>query len=148
MKKWFNLFSAFSLIIGVFLLFTSQTGLTGAVIGTERAGSIGSIIGVILIIGGLVGMMVEEGRLEKEIKKNSAQILLDRGGSSCKARDIIRVAKEMNYILDEEHKEGTRVYGSDNNIITVIPNHKTLSIGVYKNILKALSSGKSNFRKY
>ncbi len=65
----FKLLSALSLILGAFLLFSSQTGLTGAVIGNERVGSIGSIIGIILIIGGVLGVMVsEEGDLEREVK--------------------------------------------------------------------------------
>ncbi|MEK6758035.1 MAG: hypothetical protein AABX88_02810 [Nanoarchaeota archaeon] len=72
MKKWFKLFSALSLIIGALLLFSSQTGLTGAVIGIERAGSIGSILGLVLIIGGILVMMA--GGLEKNLGKYLAEI--------------------------------------------------------------------------
>jgi len=72
MKKWLKLFGALSLIIGAFLLFSSQTGLTGAVIGNEKAGTIGSILGLILIIGGILGMMVwsEEERIKAQSLEN------------------------------------------------------------------------------
>lgn len=64
----FKLFSALSIIFGALLLFSSQIGLTGAVIGTEKAGSIGSIISLILVIGGMIcGKSYED--IESELNR-------------------------------------------------------------------------------
>ena len=53
--KFQKILGALMLLTGIILLSSSQTGMTGAVIG-ERAGGVGSILGLVLIVGGVLVM--------------------------------------------------------------------------------------------
>lgn len=100
------------------MLFSSQIGLTGAFIGTEKAGSIGSIIGLILIIGGVVGMMVEERKkIESRIEE-----LVASGVSRNKINLIQERIKENYGDLSKEKRK--IIYGELANVISEVQSGK------------------------
>ena len=78
--------------------------------------------------------------MEKE--GNLAQKILESGKIIQNPRELKRIANEVGY-TGKESKEGYKVLCNEG-ILTVIPKHK-VSIGVYRSILKALATGKSNY---
>jgi len=133
-------------IIGLSLVFLSVFALlfnlriTGAVIGTNFPIGLNFIALVFLIVG-LVFFI--NGGLER----NLAQEKLESGAVITDPKKIKKIAKKMGYDSGREVREGYEILDDSGKPITVIPNHQ-LSRGVYKNIMKSLSTGESNFRNY
>lgn len=135
-------------IIGVFLLASSESGITGNVI-SERVSAVSSIFSLMLVIGGVLVFMTEREKKEGGLEKNLAreilqnkQIILDPR----KLRKIAnKIAKQQGY-SGREVKEGYQILDANGNPLTVIP-HKNISRGVYYSIMEALATGESNFRK-
>ena len=172
------------IVSGIVLILSSFSGITGFAIGEGNSGKIISIIGLVLVAGGLallvtkqdrelkeLSSLVEEaeeispGRIrfdsikkglrytyligeyhdvlkekaEKEKKKkerNYAQEILDRGTYLERPQEIISLAKQMGFIPQEGYREGTRICNKDGNVITVVPNHRTIVQGTGRGILK------------
>ena len=129
---------------GIFILVSSQSGMTGNVV-SERVSSVSSILSLVLIVGGILFMA--EGREKKE--GNLAQKILDSGAiitDSRKLRKLAnKIAKQQGY-SGREVKEGYQILDANGNPLTVIPKSH-ISKGVYYNIMGALATGESNFRK-
>jgi len=130
----------FSLVlIGAVLIITSQTQILGAVIGLNQiSSSVGLIVGLVFVGVGTLLFFAQKG--------NYAQKILDDRKYVDKTNELKSVARDMGYKLDPGYNEGTRVY-KDNQVITVIPNHRTVSRGVSQSILEALATGLPNFRR-
>lgn len=141
MKKSLKRIGIFSFLIGLFLIINhSLMSITGNVINeTVQIG--GSILGLIFIIAGAALFLVEGG-----LEKTLAQIVRESKAVITDPRKLKKIARKSGYTIGREVKEGTKVYDKENHYITVIPRHK-ISIGVYKNIINSLATGKSSFRQ-
>jgi len=132
-KKTFGmLFISISILISF-----SNLTLIGAVIGTQKP-DILSFVAIAFFIAGIA--LIIKGRLEDLAKESlsSRTVITD-------PRKIRRMSRMMGY-KGRNVKEGYQVL-NDGIPITVIPNHQ-VSAGVYRSIMKALSTGESNFRRY
>ena len=98
----------------------------------------GLIVGLVFVGVGTLLFFAQKG--------NYAQKILDDRKYVDKTNELKSVARDMGYKLDPGYNEGTRVY-KDNQVITVIPNHRTVSRGVSQSILEALATGLPNFRR-
>lgn len=124
-------------LIGGFLIFNSFSGMTGFVVAENIEKNISSIIGLMLVIGGIVLFVRgKEGNLALEIKKSGAIIT--------NPKKLRKISNKMGY-EGRLVKEGYQVL-NNGRPLTVIPNHN-ISTGVYRSIINALSTGESNFRK-
>jgi len=118
----------------------SNITTTGAVIGTSLSNYF-SIVAIVLLIVGII--------LISSRDRNYAQEILDNKRYVDKEKEIKSIAKKMGYYIEEAHREGTKVYNEKGgDIITVIPHHRRgIKKGTSRNILEALASGESNFKK-
>jgi len=130
---------AFLFLIGVIVLISSQSGITGNVV-SEMVDSVSSVFGLLFIIVGLVLMAYRglERDLAREIKK--------RGEVITDPKKLKKVLKKGGY-EGRDVKEGYQILDREGNPLTVIPRHN-LSRGVFYNILNTLEKGESNFRRY
>lgn len=113
---------------------------TGAVVGVGFSASL-NLIALITFILGLALFLIHS------LEINLAKEILSRGGVITNSRELIRIARKMDY-GERQVKEGFQVLNEYGKPITVIPNHPNVSPGVSRNVLKALSTGESSFRKY
>ncbi len=135
---------AFLFLIGTFLLISSQSGITGNVV-SERADAVGSVLSLVLIIGGLV--LLQEGRLEKTVRQEkTAQELrnvLESGKMETYSR-LARDAERAGYIIKESknhmkifyHDGKTTLLGKSGHPV-MIPRHNEKK-GTYRGILTEL----------
>ena len=114
--------------------------ITAAIIGTSLAVGI-NLLAIILMIWGIV--LLSKINLET----NLAQQTLQSGAVITNPRKIIKIAKKMGYDSGKEVKEGFQILDDSGKPLTVVPKHH-ISSGVYRSIMKSLSSGESNFRRY
>jgi hypothetical protein len=132
-------FFGLSLIIAsIFLFAFNAFTFTGAAIGVFSQSS--NLVALAFLILGLALSLREqqEGNLASELLRSRA-VITD-------PKKLIRTAEKMGY--DERNvKEGYQILGENGKPLTVIPRHH-ISNGVSKNILKALSTGESSFRRY
>ncbi len=126
--------------ISILIAFSNLT-IVGAVIGARASNSLSWITIVFFVIGVLLVVR------ESEVETNYAQQILDRNKYVPNPREMIKIARKSGeYELVGGHKEGTRVYYGDK-VLTIIPNHGTISKGTSKSILESLATGESSFRK-
>lgn len=150
MKEKFRIgIGTLSLLIGVFLVLDSFSGITGHVVSEQTGKGIGSILGLAFVIGGLLlfALEIQERRKEGGLERNLAQEILKSGKVMLETRKLKRLANRMGYD-HREVREGYQVLGYGGGPITVIPNHRRVSIGVYRNIVRALATGESSFRRH
>jgi hypothetical protein len=100
-----------------------------------------------------------EGKLPKVIMKreegveegsvlNLAAKYLSQNRIPDNSNDYISVAHDMGYISEGGRREGTIIRkGNKGDIVTVVPGPGHITRGTGRNILKALSTGESNFRQ-
>ena len=69
-----------SLLIGVFLILDSFSGITGNVVSEQTGRGIGSFLGLVFIVGGLLlfALEIQERRKEGGLEKNLAQEIARR----------------------------------------------------------------------
>jgi len=133
-KRFFGL----TLIFVAFLIILFNISFTGAVIGIAPSNSL-SLIALVFFIVGLI-LIIKEGKLEK----NLAQEVLKSSAIITDPKKIKKIARKMHY-EGRNVKEGYQILDEYGKPLTVVPLHK-VSGGVYRNIMKALSTGKPNFR--
>ncbi len=121
------------------LAFLINQNFTGAIIGTSYISF--NLVALAAFIIGIILFIHEIG-----VKKNLAAQILKSGAIIDDPKKILKIARKMGYDEGREVKEGYQIL-SHNHPITVVPHHH-LSPGVSRNILKTLSSGESNFRRY
>lgn len=114
------IFIFLSIIISV-----SNLNLTGAIIGSSLSNSFSFIAAAFLVVGVL---------------------LIMAGRKDYNSRELMKIARKSGYEIKTGYKEGTRVY-NDGKVLSVIPNHRKISLGVQKKVLEALLTGISSFRK-
>jgi hypothetical protein len=128
-------------LLGVVLIVVSTSPTpTGAAIGTGQYGNSLSLVGLVLIIGGMVVLMAK-AQLE-----NLAQEVLNSGRHVGKSKELKKISNKMGY-SGKNVREGYQVRDEDGNVITVIPNHNEINSYVSKSVLKALATGESNYGK-
>ncbi len=127
-------------ILGACFVVFFNHGLTGAVVGILSWNYIDLIALAVLVAGILLFLY------ENKLERNIASEILKSGTVITDPKKIKKIAKEMGYKEGREVKEGYQII-SHGHPLTVIPHHH-ISSGVYRNIMKALSSGESSFRKY
>ena len=123
--------------------FSFGSNITGFAINTMTWKIGFSLFGLLVLVGGIVlfmmaGREVKEGNLAQQVKDSGAIIL--------KTSKLKSIARKMYTIKNV--KEGTQVLDANGRPITVIPNHRTVTPGVYRSIIGALASGHSSFRRY
>lgn len=132
------------LILGACFIIILNHGFktTGAVIGLLFSSvSYSDFIALIMLVIGILFHIHGGDSLEK----NLAADILKSGKMIDKPKEIERIAKKMGY-EEREVKEGCQII-YNGHPLTVIPRHH-ISPGVYKSIMKALSTGESSFRRY
>lgn len=135
-------------LLGAILILNSFSGITGFAISKGIGTSTSTIFGIVLFVCGLALLALgEQESLEKRLQENLARDILKRGRVLSKPREIKKVVDQMGYDY-RKTKEGLQVLDRNGRPLTVIPKHPTISYGVYKNIMKALATGESNFRRY
>jgi len=143
MKKEKRL-SIFLISMGLILTANSfLINITGNVV-SENIQVTSSILGLVFIIGGIgLFLSMKEGKLEKTL----AQQTLENNSVVTDTKKLKKIARKSGYTIGKTVKEGYPIFDKKNNYITVIP-YRHVSIGVSKNILRALATGESSFRKY
>ncbi len=134
-------FFAIALILASLFLLSFNLTPTAAVIGTPFSGSL-NIASLIMLVAGLVLFIIEG-----EHERNLAFETLKSGAVITDPRKIEKIARKMGYTEGREVREGYQILDDRGKPLTVIPRHN-ISGGVYRGIMKALSTGESTFRKY
>jgi len=118
-------------LIGMVLILTSFTEMTGNVVGGEEKTSGSFIAFVFLIIGGIVFFLA---RREKKIQK------LEKAakGGSLKAKDVISYALSLGHRIEEGNKH-TKIYDGDRYVTTVPRSPKPLAKGTALSIYEDLA---------
>lgn len=136
MKRYFLGWSL--VILSVCIFSFNAFKLTGGVIGVFSE-SLNLIAFVFLIVGLTISLREpREGNLASEILRSGA-VITD-------PKKIKKIAGKIGY-YGREVKEGYQILDESGKPLTVIPRHH-ISQGVYRNIMKSLSTGESSFRKY
>jgi hypothetical protein len=128
------------LIICSMLSVTFNPRITGAAINTNLIFGM-DILSIFFMILGI--LLLTQFSLEK----NLAQQTLQSGAIITDPKKIIKIAKKMGYNSSKKVKEGFQILDDSGKPLTVVPRHH-ISSGVYRSIMKSLSSGESNFRRY
>jgi hypothetical protein len=128
----------FIFILMSFAIISANIILTGAVIGTFHT-NIPSIIALAFFVAGII--LFEEAK-----EGNLAARILKSGAIITDPKKIEKIARRMGYDEIRFVKEGRQIL-HDGRPLTVIPHHP-LSAGVYRSIMKSLSSGEPSFRRY
>ncbi len=141
--RWKKLSGMLLILSACFIVFLNH-GFTGAVIGLLFS-SIGysDLAALVMLVAGI--LLHLHGNHEGTLEKNIAADILKSGAVITDPKKIEKIARKMGY-EEKEVKEGHQII-YNNHPLTVIPRHN-ISKGVYYSIMKALSSGESNFRKY
>jgi len=126
------------LIFSIFIIPFNRK-FTGAIIGAKISMGI-NVISIILLVIAII--LLTKFNLER----NLAQETLRSGAVITDPKKIIKIARKMGYDSGREVKEGYQVL-NHGKPLTVIPRHR-VSQGAYRKIMKSLSSGESNFRRY
>ena len=151
MKTGLIKFSGFVfLIIGVVLVISSLSGITGFVVLGSLGGSAGQFLGAVLLLGGIVLLALDRAiglPLEQEVdtvvpidrktlklRREIEQSL--RSGRVGTYRELHQLAAKLGYsFVEGEH---TNVY-HDKHLVTEIPRHKRgVATGTYRSILQDL----------
>ncbi len=120
----------------------SNTKLTGAAIGSPISNSFNLVAVVLLVIGLILASQKDNLKYG-----NYAYQILESKKYVDNVNELKKIARRSGYTLREGFREGTKVYDDNEQIITVIPNHKRIGgKGTSKSILEALASGESNYR--
>jgi hypothetical protein len=159
---WKRGFGIGLLFISIFLIATNKV-ITGNIIGIKNQTPLG-IFGIIVFLIGLSLIIIsKKSGLERHIlpfetispgndtypqeNKNYAQEALDNGKTVDRRRDLLKIAGRMGYTIKGGYNEGIRVFDLDGNTITAIPSHSRVNPNTSKDILRALATGKSTFKK-
>lgn len=135
-KRFFGL----TLVLVSILILSFNLTPTAAAIGTSSSNSL-NIIALITLIIGLVLFLGDS------LERNLALETLKSGAVITDPRKIEKIARKMGYNEGREVKEGYQILDEHGKPLTVIPRHN-ISGGVYRNIMKSLSTGESTFRRY
>ncbi len=133
-------------LLGIlFIIFSVATlafnfKVTGAVIGVAPWRFVNWISLIFLIVG--LGLIIES-----DLEKDLAAEALKSGAIITDPRKILKMAHKMGYYDGDNVREGHQILDNSGKVLTVIPRHH-LSGGVYRSIMKSLSTGKSSFRQY
>ena len=82
-----------------------------------------------------------------QTERNEAYLLLANGQILTSTGKLIGLAKECEYEIGRERKEGTEIK-CDGKIITVVPHHREINRNTARTIMKAYATGQSSFRQY
>lgn len=130
----------FFVFVGILLMLVSTSfTITGNAV-KEGINLGSSFIGFVFLVGGLALFLAsKEGNLAKKV--------LESGAVITNSKKLKKIARKMGY-EGREVKEGYQVLDYKDKPLTVIPNHKDVSKRVYYSVMKALSTGESNFGSY
>lgn len=139
------------IILGIIVIFLKPiTSLTGFAI-ADNISAISNWL-FIAIGAGLIsiGLLEARGAQEGGLESALARELLERGGVITRRKKLIKEVKKIEREMGYSHrevKEGYQVLDRQGAPLTVVPNSPDISIGVYRNVLKALATGTPSFRR-
>ena len=130
-----RIFGILFITISILIAFSNLT-IIGAVIGMRASDSL-SWIAIAFFVVGIVLLVEREGNLALKVKESGA-VITD-------PKKLKKIARKMSYDL-RGVREGTQVLNYDGRPLTVIP-HRRFGTGTYYNIITALATGESSFRR-
>lgn len=147
MKKGLGKLGIIVILVGFFFILNSSFAIITGNVVSKKVDALDSFIGIMFLISGLALFLVSE--LESRIleKKSLAERIKKSGAVITSVKKLKKIALESGYYLGKEVKEGTSVFDEKGNYITVIPKGREVSRGVYYNIIKALATGESSYKK-
>ncbi|MBU2523080.1 MAG: hypothetical protein KKE23_02200 [Nanoarchaeota archaeon] len=86
-------------------------------------------------------------KLRRKFLDNEASRALNEKRIYTKRKDLIWLSNKCGYDLMEGAKEGTRVLDQKGDVLTVIPEHPDCNRNTAKEIMFALATGESSYRK-